>query len=368
VRGACEALAREVADAFRLPSPATAAARLGSGHIHDTFAICCDDPEQPRAVLQRINPVVFPDPRLVVENAARVARHLSRCLPRDLPDRARRCPQPIEARAGGPAHERAGEIWRACDFVPGSLSLDCVDTPARARAAARAFGAFVAALVDFPGPLRDTLPGFHDFEARARQFEAAVAQDRCGRAAAAGPEIARLREARRRLAAVLPQDLLAALPARWVHNDCKLNNVLFDAATGEALCVIDLDTVMRGNVLADFGDLVRTAVSPAPEDARDPAVAEPDPELYRALAEGYLEGAGPVLTPAELDALPLAGPLIALETALRFASDHLQGDRYFRIQRPEQNLDRARTGAHLALRLLDQLALARELVGRSVGR
>jgi Ser/Thr protein kinase RdoA (MazF antagonist) len=362
---ASEALALAVAGAFRIPAAARAASRLGSGHIHDTFAVFCDDPERPRVVLQRINAVVFPDPLLVVENAARIARHLEERLPRDLPDRARRCLRPIETRAGGFAHERAGGTWRAFAFVPGSESLDRVDRPERARAAARAFGAFAAGLVDFPLELRDTLPGFHDFEARAHQFETAVSQDRCARAAAAAAEIESLREARRRLAAVLPPDARAALPLRWVHNDCKLNNVLFDARTGEALCVIDLDTVMRGSLLADFGDLVRTAVCFAPEDARDPAEAEPVPELYRALARGYLEGTAEILTPAELDALPLAGPLITLETALRFASDHLAGDRYFRVERPGQNLDRARTGAHLTLRLLDQLELARELLTRS---
>jgi len=358
------ALARAVADAFRLPSAPRSAARLGSGHIHDTFAIHGDDPERPCAVLQRINAVVFPDPRLVVENAARVALHLRERLPEAGRDAERRCLRPIASRAGGPAHQHAGQTWRAFAFVPNSVSLDTIDTPERARAAARAFAAFAAALADFPGELRDPIPGFHDFEARARQFEAAVSEDRCARAAEARAEIEQLREARRRLAEALPATALARLPIRLVHNDCKINNVLFDATTGEALCVIDLDTVMRGHLLADFGDLVRSGVSRAPEDARDPTQAVADPQLYQALARGYLEGAATILTSAEIELLPLAGPLITLETALRFATDHLSGDGYFRIHREGQNLDRARTGAHLTLRLLDELETTRELVQR----
>jgi Ser/Thr protein kinase RdoA (MazF antagonist) len=362
---ATDADALAAARAFRLTGPPTRASPLGSGHIHDTFAVCCDDRDRPEIVLQRINPRVFADPRLVVENAARIAAHLRRRLSPGTPDATRRCLQPIESRAGGPAHEDARGMWRSFAFVPDTTSLDAIDTPARAREAARAFGAFAAALADFPGELRDPIPGFHDFEARVQAFEAAVANDPHGRAAAADSEVEALREGVRRLLAALPLRRRERLPVRLVHNDCKINNVLFDRESGEALCVIDLDTVMRGSVLADFGDLVRTAVCRAPEDARDPELARPEPSLYEALARGYLEGAGDLLTPEEIAALPLAGPLITLETGLRFAADHLAGDVYFRVSRPDHNLDRARTQTHLALRLLDALEEARALVTRA---
>jgi hypothetical protein len=143
----------------------------------------------------------------------------------------------------------------------------------------------------------------------------------------------------------------AALPRRVVHNDCKLNNVLFDQRTGEALCVIDLDTVMPGSVLADFGDLARTAACPAPEDEADLARVRVDARLYEALVRGYLSGTAGMLAPVEIALLPLAGPLIALETGIRFLTDHLAGDVYFRIHRPGHNLDRAR----VQLRLTEQL-------------
>ena len=353
-----EAHALAAARGFQLSGAPTRVSRLGSGHIHDTFAVYCDDSSEPDAVLQRINPTVFPEPRLVVENVAKIAEHLRAGLP-DGDDAARRSLRPIESLAGGPAYEQASGVWRAFAFVSRTHSLDTVDTPQRARAAARAFGAFAAALADFPHALRDSIPGFHDFSARRLAFETAVSEDRLSRAPAARETIEWLRDGVERLAVALPNAALDALPVRWVHNDCKINNLLFDLASDEALCVIDLDTVMRGTVLADFGDLVRTAVSRAPEDARDPGSVRPDPALYEALSAGYLEGAGGMLTTPEIDLLALAGPLITLETGLRFATDHLCGDRYFRISREGQNLDRARTQARLALRLLEDEPVAR---------
>jgi hypothetical protein len=170
----------------------------------------------------------------------------------------------------------------------------------------------------------------------------------------------------RRLAAGVERALAdagaARLPRRVVHNDCKLNNVLFDEATGEALCVIDLDTVMPGSVLADFGDLARTAACPAPEDEPDLARVRVDARLYEALVRGYLAGAGALLEPVEIALLPLAGPLIALETGIRFLTDHLAGDVYFRIHRPGHNLDRAR----VQLRLTEQLLAGRDEARRLV--
>ena len=144
-----------------------------------------------------------------------------------------------------------------------------------------------------------------------------------------------------------------------VHNDCKLNNVLFDEASGEALCVIDLDTVMPGSLLHDFGDLVRTAACSEPEDSRDLERVRVEPPLYQALARGYLEGVAEVATEEEIARLPLAGPLLALETGLRFLTDHLAGDRYFRVRREGHNLDRARTQLRLGQDLLADLPRAR---------
>ena len=187
--------------------------------------------------------------------------------------------------------------------------------------------------------------------------------------APAGPvtrEVERGRKLAGDVQEALAREGAAHLPLRVVHNDCKLNNVLFDERTGEALCVIDLDTVMPGSVLADFGDLARTAACPAPEDEPDLARVRVDAQLYAALVRGYLAGTGSLLEPVEIALLPLAGPLIALETGIRFLTDHLAGDVYFRIHRPGHNLDRARVQLRLTEQLLAGAGEARRLV--EVGR
>lgn len=357
--------ALEVARAFALEGEPLDAARLGSGHIHDTFAIACRGPVD--YVLQRLNRRVFREPATLVENAVRVTEELHRQLARrGAGDLSRRRLRYVRTLAGDTALERDGELWRAFERIARARTFDTVASPAQARAAARAFGEFVALLAGMaPDALHLTIPGFHDFEARVEAFERAAREDARGRAAGARPEIAGMRKARERLRQVLSPQALAALPVRLVHNDCKLNNVLFDEATGEALCVIDLDTVMPGSLLLDFGDLVRTAACREPEDSTALERIRVEPDLYAAVAAGYLEGAAPVISPAEREQLPLAGPLIALETGLRFLTDHLEGDRYFRVARPEHNLQRARTQLLLTERLLDDLDGARRIVARA---
>jgi Ser/Thr protein kinase RdoA (MazF antagonist) len=357
------------ARAFRLDAEPRDAAPLGRGHIHDTFSVRCTGPAGTlHYVVQRVNTHVFPDPQAVSANLALVTRTLREGLARRAaPDPSRQCLQCLETQSGELLHSDAdGRVWRAFVQIEGARTFDRVDSGARARDAAFAFADFAALLAGLdPKALRETLPGFHDFGARAAAFERAVARDACGRAAAGAAEIEALGAARQRLEREVGAADLAALPVRTVHNDCKLNNVLFDAASGEALCVIDLDTVMPGSLLADFGDLVRTAACRAPEDTRDLAGIRVEPELYQSIADGYLAGAAPLLTAAECELLPLAGPLIALELSLRFATDHLEGDVYFRTAHAGHNLDRARSQLQLAERLLDELANAHATLRRA---
>ena len=183
-----------------------------------------------------------------------------------------------------------------------------------------------------------------------------------GRARSVRLELEQARGWLDQLARELRKHGVARIPRRVVHNDCKINNVLMDDATGEGLCVIDLDTVMEGTVLYDFGDLVRTAACPSPEDEVELGRMRIDPDLFRSLAEGYLTGAGTLLTEEELALLPLAGPLMALETGVRFLTDHLSGDRYFRVHREGHNLDRARAQLRLVELLLHDIEPARRLI------
>lgn len=352
------------ARAFQLAGALRSVERFGSGHIHDTFALRCEAPSGAiRYVLQRINAHVFRAPERVIENAVRVSEHLRAKLTlRGVPDALRRRLSWCETRTGGYAYrDPDGDVWRACGLIEQTHTCDVVESPAQAAAAGRAFGEFLAQVADLePSALHEVIPGFHDLDVYARRLEAARAADHLGRARACAEDLAALREARAQLAdAQVASD---ALPLRVVHADCKFNNVLLDDRSGEGICVIDLDTVMPGRTAQDFGQLARGAACSAAEDERELSRIRFELAHFEALTRGFLAGCGPLLTPAELAALPMAGPLSALEHALRFLTDHLEGDAYFRVQRPGQNLDRARAQR----RLLEEMCAAADASARIV--
>jgi Ser/Thr protein kinase RdoA (MazF antagonist) len=239
--------------------------------------------------------------------------------------------------------DEEGAVWRTYLFIEGARTYDIVETAAQAEAAARAFGEFQAGLADLPGPrLHDTIADFHHTRRRFDALVAAVDADRCNRAAEARDEIAFALAREADVDRLLDGAAAGLVPERVTHNDTKLNNVMIDAGTGEALCVVDLDTTMPGLVAYDFGDMVRTATNAAAEDAPDPSRVHSRPEMFEAIARGYLSSAGAFLTTAEIDTLAFGGSLIALEQAIRFLGDHLQGDTYYRISHPGHNLQRAR--------------------------
>jgi Ser/Thr protein kinase RdoA (MazF antagonist) len=314
---------------------------LGRGHIHDTYRVSLDGCEPSELLLQRLNAYVFRDLDAVMENVARIGEFLfARAQRLALPGPERRALPPLRTADGEWLHRAPdGSAWRALPFVAHSRSVAYPESAAQAHAAARAFAEFAAALAELPAPpLRVTIPNFHDLPGRCDALRTAARRDDAGR----------LSGARRELDAALAQaeslnDVArAALPRLPVHNDCKLDNLLFDARTGEALCVVDLDTCMEGTRLFDFGELVRTAACPAAEDAADGTALRADPALLEALASGYREGSGAPFRADELAALACAGAVMALENAVRFLTDHLDGDRYFKVERPDHNLRRCR--------------------------
>ena len=344
---------RTVASHFALEGRYLGSEARGSGHIHETFRSRFALRHGQRSVIfQRLNLRVFPDPHALMKNLLALTAALGASL---APYAPRRVLRPMETRSGEFLHrDEHGGYWRCFDYIEGSRSIDRVCGPDDAFAAATAFGDFARRLAPARLDLVELIPGFHDTPARLAHLEAAAALD--ARARRAG--IAAERRQVERLASLAPTLVRAIargrIPSRIAHNDAKINNVLFDADTGKALCVIDLDTAMPGSPLFDFGDLVRTGTCRAAEDAVDRDRVEMDPALYVALREGFLAGAAGTLSEPEIALMPVAGALITFETGVRFLTDYLNGDRYFRVHHAEQNLYRARC----------QLALAADIARR----
>jgi hypothetical protein len=346
-----------VAEAFAIEGRWLSSSPFGGGHINETLLAEFEaHGRRTRYVQQRINRSVFREPAQVMTNIARVVAHQRRALEREgVRDLERRVLELVPARDGALAWlDERGETWRCWRLIEGAESRDVVRGPGDARAAAHAFGRFLAQLGDLPAPrLFETIPRFHDARLRFEQLEAAVRADARGRLADCRAEVD-LALAREPLVARIESLIRSgALRERVTHNDTKLNLVLLDARSGDGLCVIDLDTVMPGSALHDFGDLVRSMTSSAGED-RTAERVQVDETLLLALTRGWLSEFGELLVPAERAHLVFAGLLISFEQGVRFLTDHLDGDRYFRIPAPGHNLRRAR----------NQFALARSLAAR----
>jgi hypothetical protein len=351
---------RAVSREFHIAGEFVLAEPYGSGHINDTYCVTFNQGGSPvRYIFQRINHNVFKNPVTLMENVGRVTAHLADKLAGEA-DFSRRVLTLIPARAGGGWHcDADGNYWRVYIFIENARTHDAVQSPQQAFEAAKAFGRFQQLLADLPSPrLHDTIPDFHHTPKRFAALEQAISEDVANRAAGAKAEIEfALRH--KRLTSVL---LDKKLPERVTHNDTKFNNVMLDDATGEGICVIDLDTVMPGLALYDFGDMVRTATSPAKEDERDLGKVAMQFPMFEALVRGYLAAAGGFLTPEERRHLAVAGQLITFEIGIRFLTDYLEGDAYFKVHREGHNLDRCRTQFKLVESIEQQLPAMNKLV------
>lgn len=330
----------EIARQFRVPGEFVVATPFGSGHINDTYcALFNDKGATPRFIIQRINHHVFKNPAAVMENIVRVTSHIREKLA-DRVDVNRRVLTVVPARDGRPFYlDHNGNYWRAYLFIANGVTHDSVESPRQAFEAAKMFGEFQKLLADLPAPrLHDTIPDFHHTPKRFATLEQAIQNDVLNRAKMARAEIEFVL-AKKGIASVLFD---ARLPERVTHNDTKVNNVMLDATSGEGLCVMDLDTVMPGLALYDFGDLVRSATCPTAEDERDLSKVTMQFPMFAALARGYCSTAD-FLTPSERQLLAFSGKLITFEVGIRFLTDYLLGDTYFKTHRPGHNLDRCRT-------------------------
>jgi len=351
---------------FQLSGTFASAAPHGTGHINDTFAVQLSDrARHPRIICQKINTRIFGQVDHLMENIQRVTTHAAR--PAGATDPRRHEPLVIIPTREGRLYHRdeSGDCWRCYRWIEGASSHEVVRHADQARAAAAAFGGFQRALADLPGPrLHVTIPGFHDTPGRYARFEQAVAADTRGRAAQARDEITALRE-RAALAGVL-QALQAdgRIPERITHNDTKVSNVLLDDVTGQGVCVIDLDTVMPGLAPHDFGDMVRTAANSAAEDAADLTSVELRRPVFAALCEGYLEATRGFLNATETEHLAVTARIITYEQALRFLTDFLQGDTYYKTAHPDHNLQRTRAQLALLRSMEAQMQEMEQLVRR----
>jgi len=317
----------------------------GTGHINDTYLAAMDHGGGDKYILQRINHLIFKNPPLLMDNILRVTSHIRKKIAGQTggnPDRESLTV--IPARSGAAFfQDEQGNFWRMYIFIRNARTYDICETTQQARETAAAFGRFQALLADIPGGrLHETIPFFHHTPRRFQTLEKAIAEDKLNRCLEAKRDIEFCLN-HKPLSSALT-DLLESgkMPERISHNDSKINNVMMDSADGKGICVIDLDTVMSGSCLYDFGDMVRTAARTMDEDERDLDKVMLKIEFFEALTRGYLETARSFLTQVEIDNMVTSGKVITFTIGIRFLADHLMGDTYFKIHRPGHNLDRAR--------------------------
>ncbi len=337
---------RSICQAFAVEGEYISGSPYGSGHINDTYAVVFQQPAGARRyILQRVNHMVFKQPDLVMENIERVTQYLAALLKSENSDDVERRTLTLIPTINGESYhvDDAANTWRMYIFIEGAKTYDELETTNQAFEAAKAFGTFMKQLAHLPGePLKETIPGFHNTRSRFDALQKAIEADCCGRAESAANEIAFARNREGMVDCLLNLASDGKIPIVTTHNDTKLNNVMLDDTTGEGICVIDLDTVMPGLSLYDFGDMVRTAMRPCPEDETDLTKVAGRIDMFEAITRGYLSTAGDVLCESEIANLAFSARLITFEIGLRFLTDYLQGDVYFKTHRDGQNLDRTR--------------------------
>lgn len=338
------ALLGEILGAYDLPGPVVSVGRYGNGHINDTFCVACRTRAgQKRFILQGLSLAAFPDPGLVMDNMVAITGFLRQRILENGGDPDRETLTLVPTREGQHSYAASnGQLWRMTHFIENTVCLEQA-TPELFEASARSYGRFQYMLRSFPAEtLREPIPHFHDTRDRLQKFLGVLEADRLGRAASVLRETDFLL-ARKEICALAVEALeRGELPLRVTHNDTKLSNILFDESSGEGICVIDLDTTMPGLSIYDFGDSIRGGAKRSAEDEADLTRVRLDLGLYEAYTRGFLQGSRGAFTPAELEYLPWGARIITLECGMRFLTDYLDGDRYFRIRYADHNLRRAR--------------------------
>ncbi len=327
---------------------------LTSGNINSTYLLAYEqnDGSIKHYVLQRINTVAFKKPHELMTNIQLVTNHIAAAMARTKQDCDRRTLEFILCKQGSYIYhdETANRYWRSYVFIENAMAYDSIEKPEHFYEAGRGFGEFQKYLFDFPAEkLTATIPDFHNTTKRFYAFVAAVAEDKAGRVASLEKEIDFFFDRRKMMNSIISLTEKGILPERVTHNDTKLNNVLIDNDTGKALCVIDLDTVMPGSILYDYGDAIRYGACTAAEDESDVSKIDVDMNLFRLFTDGFVSEIAHTITYDEIKNLPLGVLVITCELAMRFLTDYINGDEYFKVKYPEHNLVRA----HAQMKLLE---------------
>lgn len=357
----------EAARQFAMDGEITECLPFGSGHINDTYRLTYRTPEgEQRSILQRMNKQVFTKPEELMENVVGVTSWLRRKIQEQGGDPLRETLNLVMTRAGKFYWvDGQGEYWRMYLFIEHAFCYDQVEKDDDFYQSALAFGNFQRLLADYPAEtLHETIPDFHNTVDRFRKLQQAIRADAMGRAAGVSEEIAFALEREDLAHRLCDQQERGELPLRVTHNDTKLNNIMIDETTGRGICVIDLDTVMPGLAVNDFGDSIRFGASTAAEDERDLSKVSCDLGLYELYVKGFVEGCAGALTEQEMDMLPMGAILMTYECGIRFLTDYLEGDHYFKTSRAGQNLDRCRTQFRLVKDMEEKLPRMREIVDR----
>lgn len=332
----------EIFSVFAVDDEFISAKPFGGGHINDTYLVTC---KNAKYTLQQLNHNVFKEPEHVMHNIRLVTEHLAKKIVAAGGDPMRETLNLIRTRDGNTYYyDGDNGFYRLFTFVDNARSYPCVEKPEHFYNAAKAFGKFQNMLSDFPAEeLYETIPDFHNTAKRYETFEKAVEADKAGRRIFIEPEIEFVRSWKEKCSIVLDAIADGSVPVRVTHNDTKYDNILIDNDTGECICVIDLDTVMPGSMLYDFGDSMRFGTNAGAEDEKDLDKVYCRLDLFEVFTKGYMEALGSQMTEREIELLPFSAMLITFECGMRFLTDFLDGDVYFKIHRPLHNLDRARS-------------------------
>ena len=354
----------EITEKFDVEGKLIFVEAYGCGHINDTYAayFSCGDKEV-RYTVQRINHLVFKNPIDVIHNIAKVTNHLRNKIIANGGDPKRETLSLISTKTGNDYYaDKTGDFWRIYEFVEGARTYQNA-TPEIFEESAKGFGRFQSLLSDFDASLLvESIPDFHNTVKRFEAFEKAIERDAAGRAESVKEEIEFFKDRKNDMAVLVRLLENNELPLRVTHNDTKLNNVLIDDITKKAICVIDLDTVMPGLSLYDFGDSIRFGASSADEDEKNLDLVYFDLEKFEAYTRGYLSEAGEAMTQKELENLALSSKIITLECGMRFLTDYLDGDIYFKTHREGHNLDRCRTHIKLVKDMEEKMDQMNEII------